>query len=158
MKKVLITLAVISCILLVVIAYGQSSGSGSFSGTVGTTPFSGTFSTSTTDPCGSSAVAKSSVAVVNGAQDLVVASGATSIHVCGFGLTRGAGSPQKFSYGTSTQCLSGTGTLLTGNLSTTTDVAPFIAGNSNQTILSVPVGSDLCSNGDGTGFLTYVQR
>lgn len=159
MKKALIALVAAICILLVVvIVQGQSSGSGSFSGTVGTTPFSGTFTTSTTDPCSSSAVAKSSVAVVSGMQDLVVASSATSIHICGFGLARISGGSQRFSYGTFTQCLSGTGTLLTGGLITTTDTAPFIAGNNNQTILSVPSGNDLCSNGEGQGFLTYVQR
>jgi hypothetical protein len=155
MKKALVVVALCTLVFVLFI-HAQSSGSGSFSGTVGGQPFNGTFTTSTTDPCSSSAVAKSSVAVSSSAvQVLVTTSGTTAIYVCGFGLDRDGGGAN-FSYGTAAQCTSSASTPLTGNLLTSTDTAPFIAGNQNQTVLFVPVGNDLC--GSGSGFVTYVQR
>jgi hypothetical protein len=158
MKKALVVVA-LCALVFVLFVRAQSSGSGSFSGTVGGQPFSGTFTTSTTDPCSSSSVAKQSAPIGTGTQVLVPAVIGQAIYVCGFvyGTSPGGVGANKFAYGTAAQCVTNSGTPLTGNMQNGGFPA-IVVGNSNQTILFVPTNNALCNDSGVQGFVTYVQR
>jgi len=158
MKKVLVVSSIVLVLVVAIILHGQSVGNGTFSGTIGTTPLSGSFTLSVVDQCSGASNAKSSAVITGagGASEIVAGVSGKSIYVCGFALGTFGGS-NKFSYGTTTQCLSQAGTLLTGNLLSSTTPA-VVVGNSNQTVLAVPSGNSLCNDNGSQGFVTFVQK
>lgn len=133
----------------------------------------GTFAQSSTDPCASSAIAKSSVAInltSAAASQLVALSGSTVVYVCGFSATIAPSATSaatlQFEYGTGSNCGTGT-TVLTGtygNGDLTTTVGPLpVQMNGPGTIFKTAAGNALCAAGGGTtvnvqGVLTFVQQ
>lgn len=135
---------------------------------VGGTPVS----VPTTDPCGSSGVAKSSapisIATATTTQ-LVAVSGTTAIYVCGFSMSIApsavSADSAQFEYGTSTNCTGThalTGTFGSGDLTSAAPPLGISYGGGGQAIFSAPASNGLCLVTAGTavnvqGVLTYVQ-
>ena len=114
------------------------------------------------DPCQTSGIPKSSVAVaVTTDAQLVAISGTTVIYVCGFSVSIAGTAPtMRLVSGTGSVCATG----LTGR---TGAYAPLtgsmIVGGGAATVLSTAAGDALCMDTEGTspsvqGYLTYVQQ
>jgi hypothetical protein len=124
------------------------------------------------DPCQSSAVAKSSVAVAISSAtttQLVALQPGMTVYVCGFSIAAGAGTNPsiKFEYGTGTTCGTGT-TVLTGAMATgvtvsTTAPGPIFTYSPPSTAFKTPAANALCVVTAGAsvnvqGFVTFVQQ
>lgn len=133
-------------------------------------PVSGTFTQSSTDPCQSSAVAKSSVGIsVTTATtvQLVALSGGKVIYPCAVAVQQNSNTGNityQFEYGTGASCGTGT-TTLTGQMATDNNQISTLAVG-GLTLWSIPVSNALCivttgapgANAGAQGFLTYVQQ
>ncbi len=123
----------------------------------------GTVSPATTDPCQSSAVAKTSAVInITASAQLVALSGTTTIYVCGVALTAAGTSPTvQFEYGTGTVCATGL-TTLTGTFAPT--AGSYLSyGASTGTVFKSAAGNALCAAVGGTtpsiqGVVTYVRQ
>ena len=116
----------------------------------------------TNDPCQSSGIAKSSVVLnVTASAQVIAASGATSIYVCGFDATVAGTTPTyKFHYGTGAVCVTGT-TDLTGTYAPLTGTQKNY--NPGMTAFATTASQALCITTSGAGVsvqgvLTYVQQ
>ena len=124
------------------------------------------------DPCSDVSAIKSSVPInISSATttQLVALSGTTTIYVCGFNATAGAGTNPSFQleYGTGGTCATGptalTGAMATGVTVSTTAPGPIFYAGPDATVLKTPAGQGLCAVTGGTtpnfqGYLTYVQQ
>jgi|SRR6267142_1704589 len=181
MKNLLRSLLLLSALLsfsvgAVVIETEDSPGvysrAKSTSGVLQTIINSGTVSTSSVDPCQSSAVAKSS-AIINistaTTTALVAVSGSTVVYVCGFSLTISqvitTANTLKFIQGTGATC-SGAPADLTGlyGAGGVTAAAPIVVVGLGGTIFKTGAGGGLCAvtaigaSGSFQGVVTYVQQ
>ena len=117
---------------------------------------------SATDPCQSSAVAKSSVVLsVTTSAQVIALSGSTVIYVCGFMATVGGVAPTyQFQYGTGSVCATGTTNLTGVFLPVVGSVNVYLP---SMTAFRTIAGQALCIATGGTtpsvqGVLTYVQQ
>ena len=115
-----------------------------------------------TDPCQSSAVAKSSVVLnVTTSAQVIALSGSTTIYVCGFMATVGGVAPTyQFQYGTGSACATGTTNLTGIFLPVVGSVNVYLP---SMTAFRTIAGQALCIATGGTtpsvqGVLTYVQQ
>lgn len=141
----------------------------SITNTANNVPVSGTVTATppTTDPCQTSGVAKSSVAIAIGTAtttEIVAAVAAKSVFVCGYTLTLNGTAPSlKFITGTKTTTACDTGPAnLTGTFLPIVGAELASPGNS-ATNFSGAVAGELCVTTAGTvpsaqGYLTYVQQ
>ena len=128
----------------------------------------------TTDPCGTSGVAKSSVVVsLSSAATtaLVAVSGTKAVYVCGFAVTIAPSATSAdtvtFEYGTGVAC-AGSPTVLTGafgagDLTSAAPPATVAYGGGGATVMTAPSANGLCAVSAGTavsvqGLLSYVQQ
>lgn len=132
-----------------------------------------TVSAVTTDPCQSSAVAKSSVAVNLSAAattELIAISGSTVIYICDFAFSISqvvtTANTLKFVTGTGAACATGQTNLtgLFGAGGVTAGIPIVISANSPGTVFRTPAGQALCAttaigaSGSFQGVVTYVQQ
>jgi hypothetical protein len=124
------------------------------------------------DPCQSSNVVKSSVAIsitTATTTSLVSVSGSTTVYVCGFAVTIAPSATSadtlQFEYGTGAACSSPTaltGTFGNGDLTTGAPPLPVSFGGAGQTIFKSAASAGICAVTGGTtvnvqGILSYVQ-
>jgi len=141
---------------------GGKDGSGNAQTLLTNTDGSLQVSFTTVDPCQSSGVAKSSVAInATATAQLVAISGTTVIYVCGFSVGVAGTTPTaRFQTGTGTTC--GTGTVQKTGVYAPASAAPFAAFG-GSTVFKSAAGEALCIELGGTtpsaqGFVTYVQQ
>jgi hypothetical protein len=146
----------------------------SVQGESGMTPVLATLSGSSTDPCASSGVAKSSVPInVTSATttSLVATSGTTTVYVCGFAITIAPSATSAdtalFERGTGAACVTTqaalTGTFGNGDLTSAAPVVSVVYGGGSQTVFKSAGTDAICIVTTGTavnvqGVMTYVQQ